>query len=461
MEANKKLQVKHITDLIGEWGKWQFLLSAYVFLMSAAAAFINMGYSFHAKGVDYWCSDVPHNQSFDLVCERTNYASLTQSFFMLGYVASGFVISYYSDKYGRRPMIYLSYSIEVLAIISCAFSYNIYQYIISRFLVGFGHSGGVLECCGPKHRADIVILTGVGWVLGYVLLPGFAYWLQDFRYMQFMSAIPMIIMLIWFYYLYESPRWQLANGRVDEAEITIRKALQMNGKSTDNLTEKIAQLAKNIQGAPGIIKSGKTYNMFDLLKTPNLRKYSLILWYSWIINALVYYGISFNMSDFGGNFYITFVLAGLMELPSQLFTPLFLKFIGRRKLYAIFMAIVALSSVAVIPSQKPWLRVLFALISKYGISSSWNILVIYAAEIYPTVIRNIGMGTASVVGRIGSVSAPFMGNLTIHTSLTFVMIFYGIVTAVGAILGLYLPETKDKEIPDTLEEAENLGKNDN
>ena len=40
------------------------------------------------------------------------------------------------------------------------------------------------------------------------------------------------------------------------------------------------------------------------------------------------------------------------------------------------------------------------------------------------------------------------------------MIFYGIVSAVGAILGLYLPETKDREIPDTLEEAENLGNND-
>jgi hypothetical protein len=38
------------------------------------------------------------------------------------------------------------------------------------------------------------------------------------------------------------------------------------------------------------------------------------------------------------------------------------------------------------------------------------------------------------------------------------MIFYAILTAIGALLGIFLPETKDREIPDTIEEVENLGK---
>jgi hypothetical protein len=37
------------------------------------------------------------------------------------------------------------------------------------------------------------------------------------------------------------------------------------------------------------------------------------------------------------------------------------------------------------------------------------------------------------------------------------MIFYAILTAIGAILGLFLPETKGREIPDTIEEAEKFG----
>jgi hypothetical protein len=39
------------------------------------------------------------------------------------------------------------------------------------------------------------------------------------------------------------------------------------------------------------------------------------------------------------------------------------------------------------------------------------------------------------------------------------MIFYAILATIAAFSGLYLPETKDREIPDTIEEAENLGTN--
>ena len=59
MVLQKEQEVKHIADIVGEWGKWQLQLFVYCFLWSAVAAFTNMGYSFHAKSVDFWCSDVP------------------------------------------------------------------------------------------------------------------------------------------------------------------------------------------------------------------------------------------------------------------------------------------------------------------------------------------------------------------------------------------------------------------
>jgi hypothetical protein len=36
------------------------------------------------------------------------------------------------------------------------------------------------------------------------------------------------------------------------------------------------------------------------------------------------------------------------------------------------------------------------------------------------------------------------------------MIFYALLATIGAILGFFLPETKYREIPDTIEEAENF-----
>ena len=101
----------------------------------------------------------------------------------------------------------------------------------------------VLEICGPKYRSDIVILGGIGWVVGYALTPAIALWLQDFRFMQLLSFVAMFLMMCWFYFLDESPRWQITNGFIDKAELTLKKALKMNGKLDTGLKEQLNDLS--------------------------------------------------------------------------------------------------------------------------------------------------------------------------------------------------------------------------
>ena len=55
-----------------------------------------------------------------------------------------------------------------------------------------------------------------------------------------------------------------------------------------------------------------------------------------------------------------------------------------------------------------WLRITFAMIGKFCVTSSFGIIYVYSAEIYPTVVRNVGVGSSSMVGRIGSILAPFV-----------------------------------------------------
>ena len=47
------------------------------------------------------------------------------------------------------------------------------------------------------------------------------------------------------------------------------------------------------------------------------------------------------------------------------------------------------------------------MIGKCGITASLAILVLYAGEIYPTTLRNEGLGLASTAGRISGMVAPF------------------------------------------------------
>ena len=71
MMSESGVEVRHIADIVGEFGKWQFKLIFFKFLIASVGAFINMGYSFHAKTVDFWCSDVPKERlSFNVRSTR-------------------------------------------------------------------------------------------------------------------------------------------------------------------------------------------------------------------------------------------------------------------------------------------------------------------------------------------------------------------------------------------------------
>ena len=133
----------------------------------------------------------------------------------------------------------------------------------------------------------------------------------------------------------------------------------------------------------------------------------------WSCNYFVYYAFSYNIGDYGGNFYITFMLSGLVEMPSQLLCALFLKFIGRRPLLIVFMVMTTISCLSIIFVESDWSKVTLALIGKFAVTSSENVMSIHAPEMFPTVVRNIALGAGTVVSTIVSLGAPFIRDLVI------------------------------------------------
>lgn len=57
------------------------------------------------------------------------------------------------------------------------------------------------------------------------------------------------------------------------------------------------------------------------------------------------------------------------------------------------------------------LRILFPMIGKLCISSSFAMIYVYSAELFPTVVRNIGVGSCSMMARVGSILAPYVKEL--------------------------------------------------
>ena len=51
---------------------------------------------------------------------------------------------------------------------------------------------------------------------------------------------------------------------------------------------------------------------------------------------------------------------------------------------------------------------MFSLLGKGFSTAGFTSIFVYSAELYPTEVRNVGMGTSSMISKIGSIVAPFI-----------------------------------------------------
>lgn len=58
-----------------------------------------------------------------------------------------------------------------------------------------------------------------------------------------------------------------------------------------------------------------------------------------------------------------------------------------------------------------WLTITLAMIGKLAITSSYGTVYVFSTEQFPTVIRNVALGAASMSARIGGILAPFINLL--------------------------------------------------
>lgn len=78
----------------------------------------------------------------------------------------------------------------------------------------------------------------------------------------------------------------------------------------------------------------------------------------------------------------------------------------------------------------------------------------------PTLIRSGGVGTFSTFSRFGALLAPFVPLLK-HFYAFLPLLIYGIFAFISGLLAITLPETLGQKLPDTILEAENIGKSSN
>lgn len=87
-----------------------------------------------------------------------------------------------------------------------------------------------IEVLSPSWRGLAGNLFCLPFAVGYMILPGVAYLIRDWKILQLVLSSPSLILFVTWYFLPESPRWLLRKGRVQEAEAILRQAAARNGR---------------------------------------------------------------------------------------------------------------------------------------------------------------------------------------------------------------------------------------
>ncbi|KAJ8029170.1 Solute carrier family 22 member 15 [Holothuria leucospilota] len=95
-------------------------------------------------------------------------------------------------------------------------------------------------------------------------------------------------------------------------------------------------------------------------------------------------------------------------------------------------------------------RVAAGMLGKFCISTSFAVIYIYAAEIFPTPVRAVGIALCSNASNLAAIFSALVLILDEAWSPLPYSVF-GTTAVLGGLLALLLPETRGKPLPEVLE----------
>ncbi|XP_038077427.1 organic cation transporter protein-like isoform X1 [Patiria miniata] len=397
---------------------------------------------------------------FDLVCDDNSLPSIAQSVYFIGFLVGSFVFGTISDWAGRKRSLVLGLLFWLIGFIVTSFSVNIYMYTAFRFLAAFGGLGAyistyilLLEVVGKSWRNAVTMVAGIFFAVGYFFLATAAMFIREWRTLSLVLSVPSIVLLIPVLFVEESIRWLVSKGRIDEAEAVIRRIARMNKKTLPDVLFDQGDIHEQME----LQKSKIPPSAIDLYRTPNMAVKTLNLQFNWMVNNLVYYGLSQSTGDLGVNTYWAFFVSGAVEIPALLYATFGLECFGRKLNLGILELIGGVACLATIFIPKGIWRIVVAMIGKFCISATFSIVYVYTVELFPTPVRAVGLGVSSVASRVGGILSPIILLLD-KTVANLPMWLFGSSAILAGTLAFFLPETRGKKLPQTLEEGEAFGK---
>ncbi|XP_063840969.1 organic cation transporter protein-like isoform X2 [Scylla paramamosain] len=417
---------------------------------------------------------------WDLVCDRRVLYSTTQAANQIGYIISSVLTPFFTDRFGRRPVALcmsvlallqglascLSPSVTVFIIFKCTHSTAIFSLVTCNFLI-------MMEMCTPSSRSTFGSLFSMAWAVACMMLPGIAYLIKPWRYLQAALTLPNLIFLLSWRFLPESPRWLLLQDRYKDTEnllvriaATNRRKIPSRGALRAALTRISHQMRSeqyqrdhdNEKGESEHKIRDKALVTFRYVVSPystlQLAGRMCLLLMVWIFVACAYYGISLNANNVSVDLYFYMFLGGLSEVPAYLLVMVLMVRAGRRpSLFGLFVVcalFIAVNAGLMFASTNVPVsaKIILSLLGKMAVATAFQIVYLFTAELFTTHQRSLAICHCCFAGRVGSIASPYINDILGETAVWAPSAVFSMMALLSAFLSLPLPETRNQNLPE-------------
>jgi len=163
---------------------------------------------------------------------------LAGSAYILGAVLGALVFGRLTDRFGRRRLFTITVSVYLLATIATGFSWDLWSFLVFRFLTGAGIGGeygainsAIDELIPARHRGRVALAingsfwvgAAIGGVISLVVLdPKVIDPDLGWRLAFIVGGLLAVVIVYIRRFIPESPRWLITHGRPEDAEAVMR-----------------------------------------------------------------------------------------------------------------------------------------------------------------------------------------------------------------------------------------------
>ncbi|XP_064900478.1 solute carrier family 22 member 6-like isoform X2 [Columba livia] len=393
---------------------------------------------------------------WDLVCEAKALRDVAQSIYMAGVLLGSILFGVLSDRWGRRLVLSCCYLQLGASGTVTSVAPTFVTYCLCRCLGGMAMAGVsinsaslCMEWIPTGARAVVGTINGYSYTLGQFVLAGMAFAFPHWRRLQLAVSLPFFLFFLYSWLLPESARWQVISGRPDLALKGLRKVARVNGRRDEG--DKLSPEVLQALGVPG----GSGGGVATLIRSPGIRRVSGGVACVWFSTSFAYYGLAMDLQGFGVDVYVSQLLFAAVDVPAKLASAVAVMRGGRRVAQAGSLALAGgcILATMLVPNELQALRLTLAVIGKGALAASFNCAYIFTGELFPTAIRQTGLGLGSTMARVGGMMAPLV-RVAGDVAPVLPPIIYGVTPVLSALLTLLLPETRNVPLPETLRDLE-------